>query len=178
MPCKAIPFAHTSMNINEHKVKPAVTCQQFADQYEKLLLWHTCVCANVSSKQPWSGEGLAAGGAHTGQSVWADVHLKCTQTGVLLGAVFAMEGRACWNLSGQRWCLLQWSAMGELVVGYLMVRQCWETGVALTAVQTVVDVLDDIRTGGIWSTPTILLFLATATEGRAAEVQRAQRRRR
>lgn len=29
----------------------------------------TCVCADVSSEQPWSGEGLAAGGAHTGQSV-------------------------------------------------------------------------------------------------------------
>lgn len=29
----------------------------------------TCVCADVSSEQPRSGEGLATGGAHTGQSV-------------------------------------------------------------------------------------------------------------
>lgn len=110
---------------------------------------HTCVRANVSSEQPWSGEGLAAGGAHTRQSVRANVHLQGSQASVLLGAVFAVEGWACGHLGGQRGRLLQWGTVGELVVGHLMVGQRREAGVALAAVETVVDVLDDIRTGGI-----------------------------
>lgn len=32
-------------------------------------LMHTCVCANVPSEQPWSGEGLATSGTHAGESV-------------------------------------------------------------------------------------------------------------
>ena len=52
------------MNINEHKVQTALHLQG-----EEINVMHTCVCANVSSEQPRSGEGLAAGGAHTGQSV-------------------------------------------------------------------------------------------------------------
>lgn len=63
------------MNINEHNVQPAVT---FASQQsinvitltyqceKKLVLMHTCVCADVSSEQPRSGEGLAAGWTYTG----------------------------------------------------------------------------------------------------------------
>lgn len=50
-----------------------------------------CVCADVSSQQPRSGEGLSTGGAHTGQGVRADVHLESAQAGVLLGAVFTEE---------------------------------------------------------------------------------------
>lgn len=51
----------------------------------------TCVCANVAAQQPWPGESLSTGGAHTGQGVGADVHLQGPQAGVLFGAVFAEE---------------------------------------------------------------------------------------
>ena len=62
----------TSMNINEHKVHPAVTFtsqQSLEINMKSCVLTLTCVRANVSSEQPGPGEGLAAGGAHTGKSV-------------------------------------------------------------------------------------------------------------
>lgn len=136
---------------------------------------HTCMCADVSPEQPWSGESLATCGAHTRQSVWANVHFQGSEAGVLFRAVFAVEGWACRRFSSQRLCLLQWGTVGELVLGHLMLRQCREAAVALTAVQTVVNVLDDVRTGGIWCTAAVLLFLAAAAGGRAAEVQGTQR---
>lgn len=168
--------SHTSGDINEYQwAQGAVSCYIYkptepGNQYEKLCLMLTCVCADVSSEQPGPGEGLAAGRAHTGKSVWADVHLQGTQAGVLLRAVFAVEGRARGDFSGHR--RLQRSVVGELVVG-----QRWETGVAVAAVHTVVEVLDDIWTGGIWGASTVLFLLATAAAGRggrAAEVQGAQ----
>lgn len=109
----------------------------------------TCVCANVSSEQPWSGESFAAGGTNTWQSVRANMHLQCSQTGVLLRAVFAVEGRACGDLTRQGRRLLQGSAEGVRVLGHLMVGQCREAGVAVAAVHAVVKVLDDIRAGWI-----------------------------
>jgi len=81
------------------------------------MLRITCVCANVSSEQPRPGEGLATGGAHAGQSVRANVHLQGSQAGVLLGAVFAVEGWASGDLSGQGGCMLRLNTGGELVVG-------------------------------------------------------------
>ena len=90
------------------------------------------------------------------------MHLQGSQAGVLLGAVFAVEGRACGHLGRQGGRLLQRGAAGELVVGHLMVGQCREAGVALTAVETVVDVLDDVRTRGIRTASPVLLFLAAA----------------
>lgn len=53
----------------------------------------TCVCADVAPQQPRPGEGLPAGGADAGEGVGADVHLQSPQAGVLLGTVFAEEGR-------------------------------------------------------------------------------------
>lgn len=53
----------------------------------------TCVCANVSSQEPWSGEGLSTGGADTGERVGANMHFESAQTRVLLGTVFTEEGR-------------------------------------------------------------------------------------
>lgn len=75
------------------------------------------------------------------------MHLQGSQAGVLLGAVFAVEGWACRDFGG--WCVLQRGTVGALVVGHLMMRQCRETGVTVTAVQTVVDVLEDIWAGRI-----------------------------
>lgn len=77
------------------------------------------------------------------------MHLQGPQAGVLLGAVFAVEGWACRDFSGKRRCLLEWSTAGKLVVGLLVMGQCRETGVTVTAVHTVVDVLDDVRAGRI-----------------------------
>lgn len=73
------------------------------------------------------------------------MHFQGPQAGVLLGAVFAVEGWPCRHLSGQRGHLL----LLRGTVGLLMMRQCREAGVTFTAVQAVVDVLDDIRAGGI-----------------------------
>lgn len=103
------------------------------------------------------------------------MHLQGSEAGVLLGAVFAVEGWARRSLSGKRGCLLQRGTVWELVVGHLMVGQGREAAVALTAVETVVDVLDDVRAGGIRAAPPVLLFLAAATAGGgAAEVQGTQ----
>lgn len=121
----------------------------------------TCVCANVSPQQPGSGEGLATGGTHTRQRVRPDVHLEGAQAGVLLGAVFAVEEGPSRGLSRR----------GKLVVGRLVVGQRRQAGVALGAVQTVVHGLDDIRAGGVRRAPAVLLFLAAAAGGRAAQVQ-------
>lgn len=185
--CQAITFAH----IRSHhwisirsKVRPAVTFTYkqsleigvitLRSRHEWLIFMHTCVCANVSSEQPGSGEGLATCWAHTGESVWANVHLQGPQACVLLGAVFAMKGWSRRDFGGQRRRLLHLCQVGELVVG-----QCWEAVVTVTAVQAVVDVLDDIWARGIWGTAAILLLLLAAAVGwRTAEVQGAQWRRR
>lgn len=102
------------------------------------------------------------------------MHLQGSQAGVLLGAVFAVEGRARGRLYGQRGhSLLQ----GVGVVGDLVVGQSRQAAVAAAAVQAVVEVRDDVRAGGVRGASAILLFLATAAAagGGAAEVQRAQR---
>lgn len=52
----------------------------------------TCVCADVAAQQPRPGESLSTGGAHTGQGVWADVHLQSPEAGVFFWAVLAEEG--------------------------------------------------------------------------------------
>lgn len=136
---------------------------------EKSIVWHTCVCANVSSEEPRSGESLATRGAHAGQRVWSNVHFQGTQAVVLLGAVFAVEDRACWSLCGHR----SLGSTGGELVGHLMLGKCREAGVALGAVQTVIDWLNCIWAWWIWSTSAVLLFLTAAAGGRAAEVQRA-----
>lgn len=71
------------------------------------------------------------------------MHFQGSQACVLLGAVFAVESRPCRDHSGQRGSLLLWRTVG------LMVGQCREAGVTLTAVQTVEDVLDDVGAGRI-----------------------------
>ena len=51
------------------------------------------MCADMTTQQPGSGEGLSTCGANTGQSMRANVHLQCPQAGVLFRAVLAKEGR-------------------------------------------------------------------------------------
>lgn len=51
------------------------------------------MCADVAAQQPRPGESLSTGGAHTGQSVRADVHLQGPEAGVLFRAVFAEKSR-------------------------------------------------------------------------------------
>lgn len=51
----------------------------------------TCVCPNVSLKQPGSGESLATEFTHTGQCVCPDVHLEGSQADVLLLTVLTAE---------------------------------------------------------------------------------------
>ena len=54
----------------------------------------TSVGPDVALQQPGPGEGLPAGATDARQRVASDVHLKGTQTDVLLVAVFAVEGLA------------------------------------------------------------------------------------
>lgn len=51
----------------------------------------TCVCSDMSLKQPGSRECLATEFTHTGQCVCSDVHLECSQADVLLLTVLAAE---------------------------------------------------------------------------------------
>lgn len=102
------------------------------------------MCADVSSEQPRPGESLPAGGAHAGEGVGPNVHLQGPQAGVLLGAVLAVKGRPCGHFGGQGGCALVLGEVGQLVVG-----QCRKAAVTVAAVQAVVDVLDDVRAGGV-----------------------------
>lgn len=94
------------------------------------------------------------------------MHLEGPQAGVLLGAVFAVKGRACRDLLGQRGRLLQGGVVGQLVLG-----QSRGAAVAVAAVQAVVDGLDGIRARGVRSPSAVLFFFAAAAGRRAAEVQ-------
>lgn len=87
------------------------------------------MCADVSPEQPRPGESLAAGGAHAGEGVRANVHLQGPQAGVLLGAVLAVKGRPRRGFGGQGGGALDLGEVGELVVG-----QRREAGVAVAAV--------------------------------------------
>lgn len=80
--------------------------------------------------------------------------------------MFAVKGRACRDLLGQRGRLLQGSVVGQLVLG-----QSREAAVAVAAVQAVVDGLDGIRARGVRSSSAVLFFFTAAAGWGAAEVQ-------
>lgn len=115
----------------------------------------TCVGADVTSEQPRPRKGLAAGGAHAGQRVGADVHLERAQAVVLLGAVFAVEAGAAGRGSGhrRRCCrrrdgggghdCVHASAVGQLVSG-----EGSRTAAALTTVCTL-EALCGVRARGV-----------------------------
>lgn len=113
----------------------------------------TCVCADVTSEQPRSGEGLSAGGAHAGQCVGADVHLQRAQAGVLLGTVFAVEAGATGRGSGHgRRCRCDagggHNSVHVSTVGQLMPGEGGWTVAALTTVCTL-EALCGVRTWGV-----------------------------
>lgn len=121
----------------------------------------TCVCADVATQQPRSGESLSTGGANTGQGVGADVHLQSPQAGVLFGAVFAEESRPGRCDGGLSLLFLLWgtdmshntSAFHPLARGICVYR---------------------FRAGGVRAAPFILLSTAAGTAaeaGRGAEIQ-------
>lgn len=168
--CRAVAIRSPSKDIKEGS--PDVTGQRAGSV-------RTCVRADVTPEQPRAGEGLSAGGADAGQRVRADVHLQGAQAGVLLGAVFAVEGRAGGGggLGGERRGMLLPGALGRLVVGRLVVGQRREAAVAAGAAQAVERVLHHVRAGGVGGAPAVLLLLLFLAAGRsAAEVQGAERR--
>lgn len=57
------------MNTNEHTPPNCLISKpmQVGERKQRLVL--TCVCADVSSEQPRSGEGLSTGGTHAGERV-------------------------------------------------------------------------------------------------------------
>lgn len=129
----------------------------------------TCVGADVASEQPGPGEGLAAGGAHAGQRVRADVHLQGSQAGVLLRTVLAEEGRSGGRcdrrgfpllLSGRRCCRPALAAGGPA-------RSLWGP-----------VVLCGLGAGGVRGAPPLVFLPTTAATTTAAAAAEAEAGRR
>lgn len=119
--------------------------------------------AHVSSQQPGSGEGLAAGGADAGQRVGADVHLERPHAAVLFVAVVAGVEGAVRGLGG-------WAGRGRsvelelLLLLQLQLVGCQGLGalVAIAAVLAVEKGRSHIGTGRVRRAAAVLLTLAAA----------------